>query len=51
MTSEQVAKVLSSLGKRKVCFQHGNKTEIVKGINVTNDNVILISELPSDINK
>ena len=50
MTSEQVAKVLSSLGKRKVCFQHGDKVEIVKGINVTNDNVILISELPSGIN-
>ena len=49
MTSEQVAKVLSSLGKRKVCFQHGDKVEIVKGINVTNDNVILISELPSGI--
>ena len=49
MTSEQVAKVLSSLGKRKVCFQHGDKVEIVKGINVTNDNVILISELHSDI--
>ena len=47
MTSEQVAKVLSSLGKRKVCFQHGDKIEIIKGINVTNDNVILISELPS----
>lgn len=50
MTSEQVAKVLSSLGKRKVCFRHGDKVEIVKGINVTNDNVILISELPSGIN-
>lgn len=25
MTSEQVAKILSSLGKRKVCFQHGDK--------------------------
>lgn len=25
MTSEQVAKVLSSPGKRKVCFQHGDK--------------------------
>lgn len=45
MTSEQVAKVLSSLGKRKVCFQHEDKVKIVKGINVTNDNVILISEL------
>ena len=45
MTSEQVAKVLCSLGKRKICFQHGDKVEIVKGINVTNDNVILISEL------
>lgn len=51
MTSEQVAKVLDSLGKRKICFQHENKIEIVKGINVTNDNVILISELPSGINK
>lgn len=51
MTSEQVAKVLRSLGKRKVCFQHGDKVEIAKGINVTNDNVILISELPSGINK
>ena len=50
MTSEQVAKVLSSLGKRKVCFQHGDKVEIVKGINVTNDNVILISELHSSTN-
>jgi hypothetical protein len=50
MTSEQVAKVLSSLGKRKVCFQHGDKVEIVKGINVTNDNVILISELLSSTN-
>ena len=50
MTSEQVAKVLSSLGKRKVCFQHGDKVEIVKGINVTNNNVILISEIPSGIN-
>lgn len=49
MTSEQVAKVLSSLGKRKVCFQHEDKVEIVNGINVTNDNVILISELPSGI--
>ena len=49
MTSEQVAKVLSSLGKRKVCFQHGDKVEIVKGINVTNDRVILISKLPFDI--
>lgn len=47
MTSEQVVKVLRSLGKRKVCFQHGDKVEIAKGINVTNDNVILISELPS----
>lgn len=28
----------------------GDKVEIVKGINVTNDNVILISELPSGIN-
>lgn len=45
MTSEQIAKVLCSLGKRKVYFQHGDKVEIVKGINVTNDNVILISEL------
>lgn len=51
MTSEQVVKVLRSLGKRKVCFQHGDKVEIVKGINVTNDNVILISELPSGINR
>lgn len=51
MTSEQVAKVLSSLGKRKVCFQHGDKIEMVKGVNVTNDNVILISELLSGINK
>lgn len=51
MTSEQVAKVLSSLGKRKVYFQHGDKIEIVNGINVTNNNVILISELPSGINK
>ena len=50
MTSEQVAKVLSSLGKRKVCFQHEDKVEIVKGINVTNDNVILISELHSRTN-
>ena len=47
MTSEQVAKVLSSLGKRKVYFQHRDKIEIIKGINVTIDNVILISELPS----
>lgn len=51
MTSEQVAKVLSSLGKRKVCFQYGDKLEVVKGINVTNDNVILVSELPSGINR
>ena len=51
MTSEQVAKVLSSLGKRKVFFLHEDKVEMVKGINVTNDNVILISELPSEINR
>ena len=51
MSSEQVAKVLSSLGKRKVCFQYGDKLEVVKGINVTNDNVILVSELPSGINR
>ena len=51
MTSEQVAKVLSSLGKRKVCFQYEDKLEVVKGINVTNDNVIQVSELPSGINR
>lgn len=50
MTSEQVAKVLSSLGKRKVCFQHRDEVEIVKGINVTNDKVILISKISLDIN-
>lgn len=31
--------------------EFGDKVEIVKGINVTNDNVILISELPSGINR
>ena len=51
MISEQVAKVLSSLGKRKVYFQYENKVEIIKGVNVTNNNVILISELSSGINK
>ena len=45
MTLEQVAKVLCSLGKRKVCFQYVDKLEVVNGINIINDNMILISEL------
>lgn len=50
MTAEQVAKVLSSLGKRNVVLQNEDKVEVIKGINVTNNNVILISKLPSGTN-
>ena len=51
MTSEQVAKVLCSLGKRKVFFQQRDKVDRVKGINVTNEIVIRITELTSGINR